>query len=86
MRGWEGRGLAGQGGESLRRVLPREKKSVMRMEATSPTLLNQGWLKSRRKGVGLECADESEGGREDASLVEREHQCRLTVSWHVAFI
>jgi hypothetical protein len=39
-----GQGLARQGEESLRSVMPREdeseKMSVERMEATSPTLLN----------------------------------------------
>jgi hypothetical protein len=38
------RGLARQGGESLRSVMPREDESenmsVEHMEATSPTLLN----------------------------------------------
>jgi hypothetical protein len=40
------RGLVGQGGESLRKVMSREdeseKKNVMRMEVTSPSPLNQG--------------------------------------------
>lgn len=39
-----GQGLARQGGESLRSVMPREdeseKMSVEHMEATSPTLLS----------------------------------------------
>jgi hypothetical protein len=63
-------------------VMPRgdesEKKSVVRMEATSLTLLNQGCgcaLMSRRKEVGSEFGGESEGGTGGAS------QCRLTLSW-----
>lgn len=46
MTGPVAQGLVGQGGECLRSVMSREdeseKKSVMRMEATSPSLLNLG--------------------------------------------
>ena len=88
-----GQGLARQGGESLRSVMPREdeseKMSVERKEVTSPTLLNPCQscaLMSKRREVGLGSGGENEGGGEgggeDASLVkERQQQSRLTVSW-----
>lgn len=88
-------GLARQGEESLRSVMPREdeseKMSVGRKEVTSPTLLNpcQSCASmSKRREVGLGSGGENggegegEGGGEDASLVkERQQQSRLTVSW-----
>ncbi len=68
-------GLAREGEEGLRNVMPREDESekmrVLHMEGTSPTLLNlcSGCcaLVSRREEVGLGCG--GEGGREDAFLV-----------------
>jgi hypothetical protein len=53
-----------------------ERKNVMRMGATSPTLLNHGRcaskeLSSRKKDVDLGCGDASENGS------EREEACQV---------